>query len=92
MLAFEVFARPKHEGSHPFARNDGLAAGIEGPALDNYWTRDVTSGDWIAQVFGSGQLLKPWQVLKISNVSKNLRVLWVAIPKAGPIRSGTTVS
>jgi len=65
------------------SRNDGIAAGIEGLEFTNYGLRGVKIGDWIVQVFKSGRLLKPTQVLKVSYVTKNLRVLWLAIPKVG---------
>lgn len=65
------------------SRNDGLTAGIEGLQFSNYATRTVKPGDWVVQVFESGRLLKPSQVLKISYVTKNLRVLWLATPKGG---------
>ncbi len=64
-------------------REDGVTAGVKPLLFDSDLIKGVAIGDWLLAVLNNDRVEQPVRILKISVVSKNWRIVWVAVPKFG---------
>jgi hypothetical protein len=68
-------------------RNDffdgGRSADVEAEEWHSDWWRVIQPDMWYVGVTKLGRIYKPKQVIKLSKVTKNRGVLWLAVPKEG---------
>lgn len=64
-------------------RADGFKAGIVPFTFHIESSKGVLVKDWLIPIYKNGHVKQPVQILKISVVSKNHRIVWVAVPKNG---------
>jgi hypothetical protein len=77
----EIAASKRDVREHFFA--GGKSANIEAEQWHSGWWRDVQPGMWYAGVTSYGRIYKPRKVIRLSKVSKQWGVMWLANPKNG---------